>query len=169
MSANLKDEVAELLHREAAYLDRQDWDNWLALFAEDVEFWVPAWKSEAAPTDDPDREISLLYYPSRLGLEERVQRLRTGKSITTQPAVRTAHMIGNILLGTASESSCEVEATWTVHLYDPRLKTQHVLFGRYEYRLRRHDEGGREYWLIARKKVLLLNDHIPTMIDFYCL
>jgi 3-phenylpropionate/cinnamic acid dioxygenase small subunit len=44
-----------------------------------------------------------------------------------------------------------------------------VLFGRYEYRLRRHDEGGREYWLIARKKVLLLNDHIPTMIDFYCL
>jgi 3-phenylpropionate/cinnamic acid dioxygenase small subunit len=165
MSVNLKDEAAELLYREAASLDRQDWDNWLALFAEDVEFWVPAWKSETAPTDDPDREISLLYYPSRLGLEERVQRLRTGKSITMQPAVRTAHMIGNILLGAASDSSCEVEATWTVHLYDPRLKTQHVLFGRYEYQLRRVGER----WLIARKKILLLNDHIPTMIDFYCL
>lgn len=169
MSAHLKDEAAELLYREAAYLDRQDWDNWLALFAEDVEFWVPAWKSESAPTDDPDREISLLYYPSRLGLEERVQRLRTGKSITTQPALRTAHMIGNILLGAANEEACEVEASWIVHLYDPRLKTQHVLFGRYEHRLRRSDRGGGERWLIARKKILLLNDHIPTMIDFYCL
>jgi 3-phenylpropionate/cinnamic acid dioxygenase small subunit len=167
MSANLKDEVAELLYREAAFLDRQDWDNWLALFAEDVEFWVPAWKSEAAPTDDPDREISLLYYPSRLGLEERVQRLRTGKSLTTQPALRTAHMIGNILLGATSEAFCEVESSWIVHLYDPRLKTQHVLFGRYEHSLRR--EGDDSALKIARKKILLLNDHIPTMIDFYCL
>jgi len=28
MSANLKDEAVELLYRDAAYLDRQDWDNW---------------------------------------------------------------------------------------------------------------------------------------------
>jgi 3-phenylpropionate/cinnamic acid dioxygenase small subunit len=165
MSANIKDEAAELLYREAAYIDRQDWDRWLALFCEDVEFWVPAWKAEGMPTADPDREISLLYYASRLGLEERVQRLRTGKSIATLPAPRTAHMIGNILPGAASEASCNVESSWTVHLYDPRLKTQHVLFGRYEHRLRR--EAGA--WKIARKKILLLNDHIPTMIDFYCL
>jgi len=161
----IKSEVEELLYREAAYLDKRDWDSWLALYCVDVEFWAPAWKSEDEPTADPDREISLLYYSSRLGLEERVQRLRTGKSIATTPASRTAHLIGNILLGTATDNACEVESSWTVHVYDPRLKTQHVLFGRYEHRLRREGAG----WKIARKKILLLNDHIPTMIDFYCL
>ena len=165
MSANLKDEAAELLYREAAYLDRQDWDNWLALFADDVEFWVPAWKSEAAPTDDPDREISLLYYPSRLGLEERVQRL-AHRQIDHHAAGGADIAHDRQYSARRGDSAfCDVEASWTVHLYDPRLKTQHVLFGRYEHGLRR--EG--ERWLIARKKILLLNDHIPTMIDFYCL
>jgi len=166
MSASVNEAAAELLYREAAYLDRQDWDHWLALYCADAEFWVPAWKSEQSPTDDPDREISLLYYSSRLGLEERVQRLRTGKSITTQPAPRTAHMIGNVMAAEdATTGELEARSTWTAHLYDPRLKTQHVLFGHYEHRLRRE----REDWKIARKKILLLNDHIPTMIDFYCL
>jgi benzoate/toluate 1,2-dioxygenase beta subunit/2,4,5-trichlorophenoxyacetic acid oxygenase 2 len=165
MAESVTDAAVALLYREASCLDRQDWDGRLALYCADAEFWVPAWKSEHSPTDNPDREISLLYYSSRLGLDERVKRLRTGKSITTQPMMRTAHMVGNIVATPGAGGTIEIEATWTVHGYDPRLAKQHVLFGRYEHRLRRDGE----HWLIARKKILLLNDCIPTMIDFYSL
>jgi 3-phenylpropionate/cinnamic acid dioxygenase small subunit len=58
-----------------------------------------------------------------------------------------------------------VTASFTVHLYDVRNERTHVYFGRYEYRLRR--EGAA--WMIAAKKIFLLNDVIPTVIDFYTL
>jgi len=36
----------ELVHREARLLDEQRWDDWLALYAEDCEYWMPAWKAD---------------------------------------------------------------------------------------------------------------------------
>lgn len=159
-------EAAELLYREALYLDRQEWDAWLALYLPDAEFWVPAWKGDHQPTENPDRELSLFYYSSRRGLEERVIRVRSGKSITTQPLPRTAHAVGNVIVEAADASEAIVVlSTWTVHLYNPKDDKQTVLFGRYEHRLRRRGEE----WAIARKKVTLLNDRIPTLLDFYCI
>ena len=40
-----------------------------------------------------------------------------------------------------------------------------MLFGRYEHTLRRGGDG----WRIARKKIVLVNDTISTMVDVYCL
>lgn len=159
-------EAAELLYREALYLDRQEWDAWLALYLPDAEFWVPAWKGEHQPTEDPDRELSLFYYSSRRGLEERVIRVRSGKSITTLPLPRTAHSVGNVIVeATETPETIAALSTWTVHLYNPKDAKETVLFGRSEHRLRRTGEG----WAIARKKVILLNDRIPTLLDFYCI
>ena len=64
-----------LLTLEGMLLDEQDWEGWLALYEADAEFWMPAWKSETQPTEDPLRELSLIYYPDRTGLEDRVQRI----------------------------------------------------------------------------------------------
>ena len=47
-------EATELLYREAHYLDTQRWDDWLALYREDAEFWMPAWKDAHALTESPD-------------------------------------------------------------------------------------------------------------------
>ena len=43
----------ELVHREAAYLDEQKWDDWLALYTEDCEYWMPAWRADGTLTADP--------------------------------------------------------------------------------------------------------------------
>ena len=40
---------------------------------------------------------------------------------------------------------------------------EHVFFGRYEYQLQTTAEGP----AIASKKILLLNDTIPAVLDFY--
>lgn len=164
MSAPLARQDAEsLLYREALLLDRGQWDEWLELYVEDAVFWMPAWRDEANPTDDPDTELSLIYYRGRRNLEERVWRARSGQSVASKVPPRVVHAVTNVLVGEAEGDDAQVTASFSVHSYDVRAERTHVFFGRYEYRLRR--AGGD--WRIAAKKILLLNDVIPTVVDFY--
>lgn len=166
----MKIELAEavaLLNLEAMLLDERDWDAWLALYEEDAEFWMPAWKSESEPTSDPLKELSMIYYAGRSGLEDRVQRIRSGKSVASTPLRRTAHMVGNVLLAGPDAlvpDAVTVKSGFNVHVYDTRTKSQHVFFGRTMHSLVRRASG----LGIRRKKVILANDCIPTMLDFYC-
>jgi benzoate/toluate 1,2-dioxygenase beta subunit len=161
------DEAVALLNLEAMLLDERDWDAWLALYEEDAEFWMPAWKSESEPTSDPMKELSMIYYAGRSGLEDRVQRIRSGKSVASTPLRRTSHMVGNVILAPAEAAHAaiaRVKSSFNVHVYDTRAKTQHVFFGRTEHGLVRRGSGLK----IRRKKVILANDCIPTMLDIYC-
>ncbi|WP_068073065.1 aromatic-ring-hydroxylating dioxygenase subunit beta [Novosphingobium lentum] len=169
--AELTERDAErLLFREARLLDNGDWDAWLALYTEDSTFWMPAWRNEAETTGDPDRELSLIYYAGRRGIEERVWRARSGLSVASTPRPRVVHAVTNVLLEGEAGGEWAVSACFTVHLYDPRSGGVHVNFGRYDYRLRHgngNGDGGNGGWLIAAKTITLLNDRIPTVVDFY--
>jgi len=155
-----------LLYSEALALDERRWDDWLALYAEDAIYWVPAWKNEAETTTDPNAELSLIYYESRAGLEDRIWRLKSGLSVASNPLRRTTHVISNVLLdGTGEDGSVEVKASGVTHVYDPRRKGSDVFFGLYVYRLKLLDGG----WRIAAKTVRLMNDNIPAVLDVYML
>ncbi|HXP12537.1 MAG TPA: aromatic-ring-hydroxylating dioxygenase subunit beta, partial [Stellaceae bacterium] len=65
----------EVLQREALYLDERRWDDWLALYTPDCEYWMPAWKSEDELGQNPRTELSYFYYDNRAGLEDRVARV----------------------------------------------------------------------------------------------
>lgn len=156
--------ATELLHREALLLDTQRWDEWLALFTADARFWVPAWKAEHTPTDDPKRELSLIYYADRGGLEDRVWRARSGRSVASVVLPRTHHAITNILLlASVPEHSIDVASYSTTHVYSIKDKAVEVYFARVEHRLVRRDDS----WRIAAKKIVLLNDYLPAKLDFY--
>ena len=159
------DEVTDLLAREAHSLDARQWDTWLALFHPDAWFWVPAWRSDHELVDDPQREISLMYYPSRAGLEERVWRVRSGLSEASAVLPRTCHLVGSTRIVRCDASEALVHSNWNCQRLDLRTSQTQMLFGRYEHHLRLDAEG----WRIAGKKVVLMNDRIPTMVDFYCL
>lgn len=153
-----------MLYRQAYYLDTQRWDDWLALFAEDAEYWVPAWKGEHTPTDNPKREVSLIYYNKRAGLEDRVWRARSGKSIASAVLPRTQHSIANVMLDEgASSNRLLVFSNWTVQQFLVKEKVAETHFGRYEHELVRLDNA----WRIAKQKILLLNDYLPAKLDFY--
>ena len=156
-------EAEDLLYREALYLDRRQWDEWLALYTEDCTYWMPAWANETTPTADPDAELSLIYYRGRRNLEDRVWRLRSGQSVASTPLPRTVHAVTNVLVEEADVAEARVAASFTVHRYDVRSDRTHVFFGRYDYRLVQTDGA----WRIAAKTILLLNDMIPTVVDVY--
>lgn len=156
-------QVSDLLAREGTALDELRYDDWLALFTEDCEYWVPAWKGEHTTTDDPKREVSLIYYSTRAGLEDRVWRIRSGQSVASRPVPRTTHMVGSIRIEQATGDLVKVSASWQAFSFFHKTKVSEPFFGRYFYDLTRAGDELR----IRRKKVILMNDYIPTMLDIY--
>ncbi len=157
----LQHSVEQFLYRKAELCDAQAWDDYLALFDEQSEFHVPQWDSEHTYTTDPTRGLSLIYYSNRSGLEDRVFRLRTGKSAASTPLPRTLHQISNVRIETLPDAHLEVKANWVTHYV--RHGVAERFFGRVTYRLRTDGDG----WKIARKHVVLLDDTINSVLDFY--
>ncbi|MDD2795406.1 aromatic-ring-hydroxylating dioxygenase subunit beta [Acidocella sp.] len=152
--------IEDILSKEAESLDNRDWDSWLALFTEDVEFWVPSWDSEDELTKDPNAEISLMYYKGRSGLEDRVFRIRTGHSAASTPMPRTCHITANPRIEKA-EYGFQVTARWMASAF--RQETSMTYYGSYHYRL----VGNTQALKIAAKKIVLCNDLISTPLDIY--
>lgn len=158
-------EVADLLSREAHYLDRRQWADWLALYADDAVYWAPAFASDDEMTSDPDNEVSLMYM-NRDGLEARIFRIEEGDSYATEPLPWTAHLVTNVLVhgeaGGETEGLIEASASWFVHSF-PRGQAAIQRGGLYDYRLRR-DTGGLR---IVQKKIMVFDDHIVGPLDIY--
>ena len=161
MSNSRLQSVIDLLLLEAELVDKKKWEQWLLLFAENVEYWVPAWESDSDYTRDPDSELSLIYYSSRSGLEDRVFRIRSGLSHVSSPLPRTCHMVTNIRAQFRENGRSDVDANWQVLSHkDGKTST---FFGFYEYLLEPEAPG----WKILKKKIVVLNDLIPTVLDVY--
>ena len=153
--------LCAFLYREARYLDDRDWDNWLALYDEKCTFWVPAWDDDGELTEDPQSEISLIWYGNRGGLEDRVFRIKTERSSATMPDTRTSHNLSNIEIVEQTEGLCHVRFNW--HTLSFRYKTTDSYFGTSFYTL---DMRGSQP-LIKAKKVVLKNDYVRQVIDIY--
>ncbi|TAM32976.1 MAG: benzoate 1,2-dioxygenase small subunit, partial [Rhodanobacter sp.] len=119
------------------------------------------WDSEHELASDPMREMSLVYYANRAGLEDRVFRLRTGRSSASLPLPRTTHLVSGIRVSGYDGSICQVSASWVVFSF--KNKQSHQFNGRYEYTLGQQDGS----WLIRRKKIIVNNEVIPSLMDFY--
>lgn len=153
--------IEQFLYRKAEYCDRQQWDNYLALFDENSEFHIPQWDSEHVYTTDPKREMSLIYYPNRAGLEDRVFRIRTGKSAACTPMPRTMHLIDNVQASEQEDGIWLVKANWATHFF--RFGESECFFGWAEYHLKTDGDS----WKILSKHSIVLNDKIRHVLDFY--
>jgi len=161
MTGDLQTSVEQFLYRKAELCDRQQWVDYLELFDENSEFHIPQWDSEHVYTTDPKRGMSMIYYASRAGLEDRVFRIGTGKSSASTPLPRTLHMVSNVTIQQVSDSQLEARAKWVTHVW--RFGTPSCLFGESSYVLRPAGFS----WVIMKKHVLLLNDKIDEVLDFY--
>ena len=153
--------IQTFLYQEARALDERRWNDWLAFYAEDVEFWMPSWDDDDTLTTDPNNEVSLIYYACKQGLEDRVFRIETERSSATIPDTRTGHAISNVEVLSREEGEIRVRFNWTTHSF--RYDLVDTYFGTSEYTL---DVRGSQP-LITRKYVVLKNDHIHLVLDIY--
>ncbi|ENV46165.1 benzoate 1,2-dioxygenase subunit beta [Acinetobacter brisouii CIP 110357] len=161
MSAMTLENIAQFLYREARFLDDEQWDNWLQCYAPNAQFWMPAWDDDDKLTEDPQSEISLIFYPDRQGLEDRVFRIKTERSSATMPDTRTSHNISNIEIVEQDGDLVTVRFNWNTLSF--RYKTSYSYFGMSRYVI---DFSGDEP-KIVNKYVVLKNDYINQVIDIY--
>ncbi|WP_417614669.1 anthranilate 1,2-dioxygenase small subunit [Oceanisphaera sp.] len=153
--------LEQFFYQLSALCDDQDWDNYLEQFAPDAEFHIPQWETEHKHTSDPKREMSLMYYADRGGIEDRIFRLRTGKSAASTPMPRTLHLINNVRYQQEDNGLFSARVNWVTHYY--RFGESLHFFGTANYRLRRENDS----WKITYKQTILLNDKIDSVLDFY--
>ena len=161
MSAITLENIAQFLYREARFLDDEQWDNWLECYAPNAQFWMPAWDDNDTLTEDPQSEISLIFYPDRQGLEDRVFRIKTERSSATMPDTRTSHNISNIEIVEQNGDQVTVRFNWNTLSF--RYKKNYSYLGMSRYVI---DFSG-EQPKILNKYVVLKNDYINQVIDVY--
>lgn len=138
--------VQQFLLHEARLLDERRLREWLALYADDAEYWVPyAWGQES-----PKDHVSLFYETKTL-LGMRIDRLERELSPLDSPMSRVNHYLTNV---TAEPGEGE-EIVARAHLLfvEYRREEQRWFAGRCTWRLR----PAGERFVIAAKRVDLLN------------
>lgn len=154
--------VRAFLYREARLLDDRQFDEWLECYHPDSEFWMPAWDVDDQLTQDPQNEISLIYYDNRGGIEDRVFRIKTDRSSATSlPEPRTGHNITDVEVLANDGGTVDVRFNWFTLYF--RYNTTDTYFGTSYYTL---DLAGPQP-VILKKKVVLKNDYIHHVVDVY--
>ncbi|QRX81678.1 benzoate 1,2-dioxygenase small subunit [Glaciimonas sp. PAMC28666] len=154
-------EISSFLYYESRLLDDEQWDEWLDCYHLDAQFWMPSWDDDDKLVTNPQREISLIFYPNRQGLEDRVFRIKTERSSATMPDTRTCHNIANVELETQDGDTCTVRFNWQTLSH--RYKTNYSYFGMSRYVIDFSGDSPK----ILNKYVVLKNDYINQVIDVY--
>lgn len=153
--------VIDLIYLEGTLVDERKWDEWLALYTVDAEYWVPSWKSDDELVSDPTNEVSIAWYPTKAGIEDRIFRIKTGRSPASNPLPRTVHLITSPLIRSEYEGTFRVTSNFQVNCFrDQELSS---FTGYYEHIIL---EIETEYF-IKKKKITIVND-ILRVFDIYC-
>jgi len=155
----LKQEIEDFLYREADLLDERRYEEWLALLAEDVRYWMPMRRN--VKVDDLEREFTRegldisWFDEGKETLTRRVRQIQTGIHWAEEPVSRISHLISNIQLVEVNPSvaePAEVSVRCRFLVYRNRVETEtDILVGKREDLLRR----GEGEWKIARRKIML--------------
>ncbi len=154
--------VCGFLFKEAHHLDDREWDAWLEMYAPEVQYWMPSWDDNDQLTEDPQTEISLIYYPNRHGLEDRIFRIKTERSSASTPEPRTNHMISNVEI--LNDHGDSLDVRYNFHTLSHRYKLTDHFFGSIFLTLKVIGDGS---FQISQKKIVLKNDYISQVIDIY--
>ncbi|MCE0799103.1 benzoate 1,2-dioxygenase small subunit [Buttiauxella sp. A2-C1_F] len=153
--------ISQFLYYEASLLDDRQWDEWISCYSPKVVYWMPAWGDDDQLTTDPYSQISLIFYPNRQGLEDRVYRIKTERSGASTPEPRTTHMLSNIAIVGQSGNSVDVRYNWVTHSH--RYQQSGYFFGTTYCTLDLSESRPQ----ITRKTIHLNNDYIRQVIDIY--
>jgi 3-phenylpropionate/cinnamic acid dioxygenase small subunit len=155
----LTQEVTEFLYREAELLDERRYDEWLALLADDLRYWMPMRRN--VKYGEEQREFTregqdiAWFDEGKDTLTRRVKQIQTGIHWAEEPVSRISHLVTNVQIVEATPSVAEAREV-TVRcrflIYRNRVETEtDILVGKREDVLRRESEG----WRIARRKIVL--------------
>ena len=159
----LTQEVADFLYAEAELLDERRYQEWLALLADDIRYWMPMRRNVKFGEDGREftRERSDINWfdEGKETLSRRVKQIETGIHWAEEPRSRLSHMVSNVQVLSATPSFAapdEVSVKCRFLIYRNRVETEtDILVGKREDVLRRPAGQSGEGWQLARRRIIL--------------
>jgi len=142
-----RQEVEDLLYREAALLDEWKLEEWLEMLTEDAIYQVP---STDAPEGDA-RNTLYIIADDAPRIRSRVKQLLGKSAWAENPHSRTRRMITNVRVTGADGDTILATANFAVHRMRYEMVDAYV--GRYEYKLARFDNA-----LKIRERIAILDN-----------
>ncbi|HEY2484223.1 MAG TPA: aromatic-ring-hydroxylating dioxygenase subunit beta [Candidatus Binataceae bacterium] len=140
-----RQEVEDLLYKEAALLDEWRLEEWLELLSDDAVYEIP-------PTDVPEgdaRNTLFIIADDAVRIRSRVKQLLGKSAWAENPPSRTRRMISNVRVLGADGDRILATANFAVHRM--RYESVDTYIGRYDYKLVR---VGNELKIKERRAVL---------------
>jgi p-cumate 2,3-dioxygenase beta subunit len=140
-----RQEVEDLLYKEAALLDDWRLEEWLELLTDDAVYEVP-------PTDVPEgdaRNTLFIIADDAIRIRSRVKQLLGKSAWAESPHSRTRRLISNVRVLGADGECIHVTANFAVHRM--RYESVDTYIGRYDYKLAR---VGKELKIKERRAIL---------------
>ena len=151
------EEAVNFIWDEAEILDRQDYDAWLPLWAEDAGFYVIPINPDS---DDFANELNLAY--DNEGMRKaRAQRLQGGFSISAAPPAKTVRTVSRFKIVGAEGD--RVTITAAQHVVEDKFGRQRMFAANLKYTLVKTEDGIRIHEKIVR---LLNSDGVLTSISY---
>lgn len=149
-SADAYAAICRLMYLEARLLDAERLPEWLALFTTDCVYWLPTDVTGRDPRVTVAWELN-----DRRRLEERVERLGTGRAYSQAPPTRTTHLYTNIEALTAGEATVHVLCQFLIQTNLAGRVSQRSGWNGY---VLRRVEGA---WRIVVKRINLFDADLP--------
>jgi p-cumate 2,3-dioxygenase beta subunit len=143
-----RQEVEDLLYREASLLDEWRLEEWLELLTEDAIYQIP-------PTDVPEgdaRNTLFIIADDALRIRSRVKQLLGKSAWAENPHSRTRRMITNVRVLGAADENILITANFAVHRM--RYESVDTYIGHYNYKLVRQGNALR----IRERRAILDNE-----------
>ena len=150
----LTQEIASFFYAEAELLDERRHDEWLALLADDIRYWMPMRRNvkfgETEREFTREAEDISWFDEGKDTLTRRVRQIQTGIHWAEEPRSRISHLISNVQVLAANDQDVQTKCRFLI--YRNRVETEtDILVGKREDTLRRSGDG----WLICRRKIIL--------------
>lgn len=145
---------------KADLCDRREWVDYLELFDENAEFHIPQWDSEHVYTSTlAMHAVDVLREPRR----PRRPRVPAGDRKVGRLDTHAAHPAPDLQRDDPGglDSQLEAKAKWVTHVH--RFGQSSYFYGDSTYLLRPTGAS----WVILKKHVVLMNDTIDSVLDFY--
>src|ERR1700748_2605863 len=145
----LTQDIAGFLYEEAELLDERRHDDWLALLADDIRYWMPMRRNvkygEEGREFTRESEDVSWFDEGKDTLTRRVRQIQTGIHWAEEPQSRITHMVSNVQLLSVTPDAAtprEVLAKSRFLIYRNRVETEtDLLVGKREDTLRRDGDG----------------------------
>jgi len=144
--------VEQFLYRQAELLDGKRWADYIALFAEDGHYWMPA-----SPEQTTGEGVPSIFYEDRNLMTVRMKRITHPHAWSQSPMWGTSHLVGNVAIERADSRTGDLVVHSRFHMMEFRRDASRHFAGTYVHHLRPAKDGFR----IRLQRVDMVNGQGP--------